>query len=246
MLEGALAEVVGACTSGGALTAWALYLELPPLLIGVLGALPFTAQLVQLPAAWCTRRFGSRRAALWTIGISRQCVLPLACLPFVPLPASSKQAIFLGCAFTSAALSVAGNNAWTSWMGDLVPGIVRGRYFGRRSALCALAATCASLTAGLVLDNGGNHDGAGTALCALTITASLTGAVTTWLLSRQHESRRAIPPRAAPLRARADRIHRTGRRGSGTAARAPPRSARAIRGAPARARRPRVPAGAGG
>src|SRR3989475_10013682 len=86
MLEGALAEVVGACTSGGALTAWALYLELPPLLIGVLGALPFTAQLVQLPAAWCTRRFGSRRAALWTIGISRQCVLPLACLPFVPLP----------------------------------------------------------------------------------------------------------------------------------------------------------------
>ena len=122
MVEGALAEVVGACTSGGVLTAWALYLELPLLLVGVLGALPFTAQLVQLPAAWCTRRFGSRRAALWTIGISRQCVLPLACLPFVPLPASSKQAIFLGCAFTSAALSVAGTNAWTSWMGDLAPG----------------------------------------------------------------------------------------------------------------------------
>src|SRR5438128_2593618 len=151
MLEGALAEVVGACTSGGALTAWALYLELPPFLIGVLGALPFTAQLVQLPAAWCTRRFGSRRAALWTIGISRQCVLPLACLPFLPMPVGSKQEIFLGCAFTSAALGVAGNNAWTSWMGDLVPGIVRGRYFGRRSALCALAAPLW----GRVLDRGG-------------------------------------------------------------------------------------------
>src|SRR2546429_66632 len=121
MVEGALAEVVGACTSGGVLTAWALYLELPLLLVGVLGALPFTAQLVQLPAAWCTRRFGSRRAALWTIGISRQCVLPLACLPFVPLPAGSKQAIFLGCAFTSAALSVAGTHPWTSWLGGLGP-----------------------------------------------------------------------------------------------------------------------------
>src|SRR5256886_14241038 len=176
MLEGALAEVVGACTSGGALTAWALYLELPPFLIGVPRALPFTAQLVQLPAAWCTRRFGSRRAALWTIGISRQCVLPLACLPFVPLPVASKQAIFLGCAFTSAALSVAGNNAWTSWMGDLVPGIVRGRYFGRRSALCALAATCASLTAGLVLDNGGDHHGTRTAPRALPPTAPPPGA----------------------------------------------------------------------
>ncbi len=81
MAEGALAELVGACISGGVLTAWALYLELPPLLIGVLGALPFTAQLVQLPASWITRRCGGRRAALWTIGIGRQAVLPLALLP---------------------------------------------------------------------------------------------------------------------------------------------------------------------
>src|SRR2546422_3574957 len=184
MLEGALAEVVGACTSGGALTAWALYLELPPLLIGVLGALPFTAQLVQLPAAWCTRRFGSRRAALWTIGISRQCVLPLACLPFLPMPVGSKQEIFLGCAFTSAALGVAGNNAWTAWMGDLVPGAVRGRYFGMRSAVCALAACGASLLAGIILDAGRAFG-----LAALSLTASIAGAVTTLLLRRQGEPR---------------------------------------------------------
>ena len=63
MAEGALAELVGACTSGGVLTAWALYLELPPMLIGVLGALPFTAQLVHLPASWFTRRIGGRIAA---------------------------------------------------------------------------------------------------------------------------------------------------------------------------------------
>src|SRR3989449_573854 len=199
MLEGALAEVVGACTSGGALTAWALYLELPPLLIGVLGALPFTAQLVQLPAAWCTRRFGSRRAALWPIGVSRQCVLPLASLPSLPMPVGSKQEFFLGCAFTSAALGVAGNNAWPSWMGALVPAVGGARFSGRGWPLCARAAPCASLTAGLVLDGGHNHREAGAALCALTIAASLAGAVTTWLLSQQHESRRAIPPHAAPL-----------------------------------------------
>jgi MFS family permease len=200
MVEGALAEVVGACTSGGVLTAWALYLELPPFLIGVLGALPFTAQLVQLPAAWCTRRFGGRRAALWTIGISRQSILPLALLPFLPASMMAKQAVFLGCALTNAALGVAGNNAWTSWMGDLVPGAVRGRYFGRRSALCALAATCASLGAGLALDGGRNRGEAGAALCALTLTASIAGAITTWLLLRQHEPSHATPPRAAPLR----------------------------------------------
>ena len=207
MFEGALAEVVGACTSGGVLTAWALFLDLPPFLIGVLGALPFTAQLVQLPAAWCTRRFGGRRAALWTIGISRQSILPLALLPFLPTSAASKQAVFLGCAFTSAALSVAGNNAWTSWMGDLVPEAVRGRYFGRRSALCAFAALCASLAAGLVLDAGRNRGDAGTALCALTVAASVTGAITTWLLFRQHEPSHTVPPRAAPLREALEPLH---------------------------------------
>src|SRR5207302_9478983 len=102
-----------ACASGGVITAWALYLDLPPVLIGVLGALPFTAQLVQLPASWVTRRLGSRRAALWTVGIARQCVLPLAFLPAAPCSLAVKQGIFLVCTFTGAALGVAGNNAWT-------------------------------------------------------------------------------------------------------------------------------------
>ena len=199
MAEGALAELVAACTSGGVLTAWALYLELPPLLIGVLGALPFSAQLVQLPASWMTRRLGGRRAALWTIGVGRQCVLPLAVLPFARLPLATRQQVFLACASASALLAVAGNNAWTSWMGDLVPGRVRGRYFGRRTALCALAATVASLAAGAALDAGRNHGEAGMALCALTLIACAAGAATTALLARQHEPPLATPPQAAPL-----------------------------------------------
>jgi len=111
MVEGALAELVGACTSGGVLTAWALYLELPPVLIGLLGALPFTAQLVHLPASWFTRRLGGRKAALWTIGLARQSVLPLVCLPLLPLALPLKQGIFLACASVSAALSVAAKTA---------------------------------------------------------------------------------------------------------------------------------------
>ncbi|HZR11205.1 MAG TPA: MFS transporter [Myxococcales bacterium] len=198
--EGALAELVAACTTGGVLTAWALYLELSPLLIGLLGALPFSAQLVQLPASWITRRFGGRRVALWTIGIARQSVLPLVFLPLLPLPLEAKQQIFLACAFVTAALNVMGNNAWTSWMGDLVPGRVRGRYFGQRSALCALAATCASLAAGFALDAGRDHGEAGVALCLLTLFSCVVGAATTALLARQHEPSGATPPQAAPLR----------------------------------------------
>src|SRR3989449_1173806 len=110
-----------------------------------------------------------------------------------------KQGIFLVCASANAALSVAGNNAWTAWMGDLVPGAVRGRYFGRRSAICAFAATFACLGAGIALDRGRNHAQAGTALCPLPLVASAVGAITTLLLRRQHEPKHATPPRAAPL-----------------------------------------------
>src|SRR6267143_7219230 len=86
--EGVIAELVTACASGGAITAWALYLGLTPVLVGVLGALPFAAQLVQIPSAWLTRVHGSRRTALWTIGISRQLPLLLAVLPWVPVDES--------------------------------------------------------------------------------------------------------------------------------------------------------------
>src|SRR5919201_592198 len=78
---------------------------------------------------WPRERSPRWRAPLWTIGISRQTILPLALLPFLPASIAAKQALFLGCAFANAALGVAGNNAWTSWMGDLVPRAVRGRYF---------------------------------------------------------------------------------------------------------------------
>ena len=199
MIEGAVAELVGACASGGILTAWALDLDLPPVLIGLLGALPFAAQLVHLPASWVTRRLGSRRAALWTIAAGRQCVLPLAVLPWLGLSLHARQAVFLACTFATSALGVAGNNAWTSWMGELVPAALRGRYFGRRAAICALAATCFSLVAGLALDRGRSYGHAGAALSGLTLLACLAGAFTTFLLRRQHQPRGAEAPQAVPL-----------------------------------------------
>ncbi|MCA1827131.1 MAG: MFS transporter [Myxococcales bacterium] len=170
------------------LTAWALWLELPPALIGLVGALPCAAQVVQLPAAWVSRRLGSRRHALWAVSLSRQAVLPMALIPWLPWP----RAVFLGCVLTSAALGVAGNNGWTSWMGDLVPGRIRGRYFGRRSAVCALSACAGSLGVGLLLDK----SNAAIALPALSAAACVAGLATTLLMRAQHDPGRALA--AAP------------------------------------------------
>src|SRR5205823_11423629 len=109
--EGLVAELVAACAGGGVLTAWALYLGLSPVLVGVLGALPFAAQFVQIPSAWLTRVHGSRRTAVVAIGLSRQLPLLLAAVPWMGLPVDAQRAALLAVAGTSSLLSVVGNNA---------------------------------------------------------------------------------------------------------------------------------------
>jgi hypothetical protein len=121
-----LAEWVMACVGGAAITGWALYLGCGPLGVGLLGALPYLAQLMQLPGAWLTSRLGSRRAALLTVGLSRQAFLPLMVLPFVPLPLEVKRAVLVACAAVHHGCGILCNNAWVTWMGDLVPPRVRG------------------------------------------------------------------------------------------------------------------------
>lgn len=198
--EGIVAELVGACASGGAITAWALYLDLAPVLVGILGALPFAAQLVQIPSAWLTQVHGSRRTALWTIGISRQMPIVLALLPWLPLSQSQQRAVLLAVAAAASLSSVAGNNAWTTWMGDLVPERVRGRYFGRRTAFCALGSTLGGIGAGFALDHARPGPGAGVALSALAAASCVLGALTVALLHRQHEPRPHGRPAQPALR----------------------------------------------
>jgi len=185
--EGIAAELVGACVTGGVLTAWALYLDLSPVLIGVLGALPFAAQLAQLPCAWVTQMRGSKRTAVAALRASRSLPLLLAALPFLPLHLAAKQFVLLVFAGLWAVLGVAGNNAWTTWMAALVPPAVRGRYFGLRTAFCAAGSALGALGAGFILDAARTRGTAGGTLCALSLASWIFGILTLELLKRQGE-----------------------------------------------------------
>jgi MFS family permease len=166
------------------------------MLLGLLGALPFASQLAQLPSSWVTRALGSRRTALAAIAVARQLPILLVPLPFVGFSVHAEQAVLLGVAAASAILGVAGNNAWTAWMGDLVPDRLRGRYFGRRSAWCALGSTVGALGAGAALDAAPPGPGAGAVLSGLALISCALGAITVALLRRQEEVN--APPPAAP------------------------------------------------
>lgn len=188
-MEGLIAEVVAACAGGAILTAWAIYLHASTLVTGMVLALSQLAQLFQFPAAWTTSWLGHRRACVWLVSASRQAMLPLIAVPFLPLSDAQRQGVLLGVAAIAAVLGVLGNNAWVTWMGELVPKRVRGRYFGRRTAYCTLGGALAAAMAGVLLDRAEAHGSTGLTLAALQAVGSLCGIVTTLLMLRQHDPR---------------------------------------------------------
>ncbi len=184
--------MINGVAGGALLTAWALTLGAGPLYTGLLVALPQIAQLFHIPGAWITTRLGHRRACLWLVGASRQVGLPLVLLPFIPIDDAGRRGILLVVAALGAILGVLGNNAWVAWMGELVPGRIRGRYFGRRTGLCMFGGALAAGFAGLLVDWARARDAVAPVLAALQVLACGFGVVTVQLLRRQHD------PGAAP------------------------------------------------
>ena len=188
--------MVGACCGGAALTGWALHLGMSAQLVAMVAALPVAAQVLQVAGAFLTARFGHRRTALVSIALSRQAFLPLALAPLLSLGAEERRWLLLGVAGAHHGLGIVATNAWNAWMGELVPPSLRGRYFGRRTALCTVAGGACALAAGMALDRGQRTGAAGTVLQGLALLASASGAVSVVLMARQHSE----PPRREPVR----------------------------------------------
>jgi MFS family permease len=187
LFEGASSEVFAACAGGGILTAWAIYLGASPLVIGLLGALPVACNVLNLPAAWLTHIVGRKRLAVAAVGASRLAYLPLIAFPLLSLPDATRLRIFIALVAVTSVLAVIGNNAWIAWMGDLVPGPIRGRFFGRRTVFLTLAGATTSLAAGVTLDALGPRGWKGETLAGLVAVACLAGLASIWLLRRQYE-----------------------------------------------------------
>jgi MFS family permease len=164
-------------------------------LVGLVGALPVVAHVLQLGGAFLTARFGHRRTALVTVALSRQMFLPLALLPWLPLGPEGRKVLLLVAAGAHHGLGILANNAWNAWMGEMIPRPVRGRYYGSRTAICTLVGGAFALAAGLSLDRAQRSASAGSVLQGLAVVASVAGALSVFLVSRQH----AEPARREPL-----------------------------------------------
>src|SRR5438067_1361696 len=124
---------MGTLTTGVFLAGFAVALDADNLAIGVLAAVPFFVQLLQIPATILVERLRRRRdICAWAAGISRVFLIGAAAAPFLPSPAGVVTLIASLAAYQAVA-AIAGC-AWNSWMRDLVPASQFGRFFGRRTA----------------------------------------------------------------------------------------------------------------
>jgi hypothetical protein len=192
------------------MTAWALELGASPLLLGILWGLPYFGQIFQIPALWVTAHVGRKRAAVIAHCVARQVTLPIAALPFVDASIDTKRGIVVGLFALSSLLSVIGHNAWLAWIGELVPARIRGAYFGRRTAMCAVVAMLASIAIAHALDAGRLHASLDLALAGILVLRSVAGAATTALMLLQHDppSRTVIPCARDFVRPIGDRAYR--------------------------------------
>jgi MFS family permease len=126
--------------------------------IGLLAALPFLASLASMPASAMTERTGARKV-IFLAGLYTQRLLWLP-IALVPLWLFHRGGAHRGLAVGAFMLLIllmhaagaVGGPAWLSWMADIVPDRVRGKYFSRRRQWGIVSAIPTALLAGWLLD----------------------------------------------------------------------------------------------
>ena len=148
-----------AALSGSPLTIFAKGLHGAPLQFGILAALPYVASLLSLPASLLIERTGQRKKIfLASLYFQRLLWFPIALIPmwlvgrYGAAGAGQALAVFLGLLFVMHACGAVGGPAWVSWMADVVPDRLRGKFFSRRRQWGLVSAIPAALLAGWLLD----------------------------------------------------------------------------------------------
>lgn len=151
-LDGIFAVQYTTVAAGTLLTTFLLALGASPMQVGLVAAFPLLGGLIQpLGAELIRRRGGWRKRVCVTAALVE---VGLWCFSFAAvllLPPPVAVSVVVGVQALQYAAGAFVGVGWNSWMSDLVPPSVRGRYFGRRSFICnALGAVTAVVVGQIV------------------------------------------------------------------------------------------------
>lgn len=180
--EGTFATIHGSLIGGVFITGLALRWGANTFQFGLLSAIPALFTASSIIGALLVARLGERKSlTVITSVVGRSAFL--AYLPFLLAHRSMPIWMFLTVVAAFNLLLVIAGNAWSSWMGDLVPETSRGRYFGIRNTLMSLTTMVLSFLVGKYLDANKTDQGF-SIVCLLGV---LAGIVSMFLLRQQPE-----------------------------------------------------------
>ncbi|MBN2381709.1 MFS transporter [bacterium] len=153
IIEGSFATVHIAITTSSLVTAYALFCQAGDFSLGLLAALSNFATIGSIISVYLLNRGLPRRPlTVWSATIGRLLWGLLCFLPFLPWNDRSKLITFLCIVFFATISINTANNAWLSWMADLVPLSRRGFYFGVRNTLISIVTMATTYGTGLLFD----------------------------------------------------------------------------------------------
>lgn len=195
------------CISGDQMRSFAKMLGFNDFAFGLLGAIPFLATLGQLFAALIVERTGLRKFVFMdTMIVSRAMWVVIALVPIVFFPGREGSATAVAVALMLlAATNLMAHMAtppWWTWMGDLIPRRIRGRYFARRAQWATLVQVVVIVVISLSLDyiaggrNPGNENAVENynllvAICIIFAVGSIFGIIDVALFRKVRE---VFPP----------------------------------------------------
>ncbi len=149
--DAAWASMVGALYGGVVLVGFALQVGATPLHIGVLAAIPFFAQIAQIPAIALVERLRQRKKiAVIAVSTSRLIILSLALIAFVPND-HARLLFLLGAQALITVLGSVGGCSLNAWMHQLLQGRGLGALFSRRLFWSTVLASIGALGAGYLV-----------------------------------------------------------------------------------------------
>ena len=152
--QGVMAFAADGMASGGFLAAFALILGASNFHIGIMTAIPFIVQPLQIAVVVLIERIRMRKiVAVAAYFIAYATWIPIAFIPFlIDVPNAGAVTLLLLFIAVRGAATAFVTTSWNGWLRDIIPTDIMGDFFAKRLRLATIAAAISAMLAALYID----------------------------------------------------------------------------------------------
>ena len=153
-MQGTVSTGFGSITGSGFLAAYALAMGANNFQIGILAALPFIMQPLQIPSILLVEKLKRRKVLATGTFLRAQALwFPIALTPlFLDVPGGGAISVLLGLMAVRGMITAVTTCSWNGWVRDLVPQSILGRFFSQQLTFGTVAAVVFGLGAAIFVD----------------------------------------------------------------------------------------------